>query len=539
MSLGQGNMSMTGVNAGVAALVVGAANNGTSIDPVTNKIVLGNAVGAAGEPAQLLSSRDILLNAFTIRFLAPGFPGRFVFQSTTPVVTGEIFSIENRNMNGGDTSGPGSQRTPVETGSIFNPSLGSGDINGIGVADTFAPTGGASRYKAFFARPIGNFIAGSGGEIVGVEVGIVAIVDAGANTLIVRGFYFNPALTGAGAPSNVIAFENVVGNNVFNSLSGITQIGAGTPTVEIFQVNGSARIGTGVSTGERLQVNGTAAITGITKIGTGTTGTQQFQVFGVAIINGASIAANNMFNVTSAGTQLVRIVVTNTAAGASAGASYNLVNNAATTGMQLFYGSTTHSSQPNLVCMDIVSAGGLSFIVRAAGAFIAFGNNITTGVGEYARFIAGGNFGLGLLVPTATLHIKAGTAAAGTAPFKYTTGVVLTAPEDGAKEFDGTNEFITAAAVRYTLAKTLTATAVLDFPNTVAGTSSDLTIIVTGAADGDVVALGVPIAALLANGIFSAFVSAVNTVTVRFSNNDLALPLDPGSGTFRVSVIKY
>ncbi len=96
-----------------------------------------------------------------------------------------------------------------------------------------------------------------------------------------------------------------------------------------------------------------------------------------------------------------------------------------------------------------------------------------------------------------------------------------------------------AAGTTYTLAKTLTNTATLDFGNTLAGTVSDLTLTVTGAADGDAVALGVPNGSYPATGTFTAWVSAANTVTVRYANNSLTLAQDPASGTFRASVIKY
>lgn len=83
----------------------------------------------------------------------------------------------------------------------------------------------------------------------------------------------------------------------------------------------------------------------------------------------------------------------------------------------------------------------------------------------------------------------------------------------------------------------LTGSAALDFPSTSAQTSSDLTISVTGAADGDVVALGVPNAAVGANSSFTAWVSSSNTVTVRF-NNYSSGAIDPASATFNVRVIK-
>jgi hypothetical protein len=58
-----------------------------------------------------------------------------------------------------------------------------------------------------------------------------------------------------------------------------------------------------------------------------------------------------------------------------------------------------------------------------------------------------GEVGIGI-TPTATLHLKAGTATAGTAPIKLTAGVNLTAPEAGAVEYDGTDLHFTNGAGR-------------------------------------------------------------------------------------------
>jgi hypothetical protein len=80
-------------------------------------------------------------------------------------------------------------------------------------------------------------------------------------------------------------------------------------------------------------------------------------------------------------------------------------------------------------------------------------------------------------------------------------------------------------------------TASLNFPSTSAQNSSDLTITVTGAAVGDAVTLGAANAAVLSNSSYSAWVSATNTVTVRF-NNYSSGALDPAAGTFKVIVMK-
>jgi hypothetical protein len=84
----------------------------------------------------------------------------------------------------------------------------------------------------------------------------------------------------------------------------------------------------------------------------------------------------------------------------------------------------------------------------------------------------------------------------------------------------------------------LSGSATLDFPDTGHGTSADLTITVTGADIGDVVALGIPNASIVANGSFIAWVSATNTVTVRFNNYASSGSSDPASGTFKVKVLK-
>ncbi len=142
---------------------------------------------------------------------------------------------------------------------------------------------------------------------------------------------------------------------------------------------------------------------------------------------------------------------------------------------------------------------------------------------------------------TALLELDAGQGVAGTAPLKINTlpGNLLPAPEDGAVERDAINWFVTSGPTRYTLAKTLTATAVLNFPNTAAGASSDLTIALPGAAIGDIVGLGVDNASVNANSCYTAWVSAANTVTVRFNNYQLLAAIDPAAGTFRVNVTKY
>jgi hypothetical protein len=137
----------------------------------------------------------------------------------------------------------------------------------------------------------------------------------------------------------------------------------------------------------------------------------------------------------------------------------------------------------------------------------------------------------------ALVQIAAGTATASTAPLKFTSGTNLTTAEAGAMEFNGTNLFFSPSTTRHTVNHGLTGSATLNFPSTTTLLSADLTITVTGAALGDVVSLGVPNAAVNANTSYSAWVSAANTVTVRF-NNYSSGTVDPASALFKVFVTK-
>ena len=56
-----------------------------------------------------------------------------------------------------------------------------------------------------------------------------------------------------------------------------------------------------------------------------------------------------------------------------------------------------------------------------------------------------GQVGIGTTSPTATLHLRAGTASASSSPLKFNSGTNLTTPEIGAVEYDGTHLFASPA----------------------------------------------------------------------------------------------
>lgn len=84
-------------------------------------------------------------------------------------------------------------------------------------------------------------------------------------------------------------------------------------------------------------------------------------------------------------------------------------------------------------------------------------NTAALGAGTHTSKIvvnSSGYMGIGITAPTAVLHLKAGTATAGTAPLKLTSGTSLGTPENGAVEYDGSRMYLTVSSSRKTIAYT-------------------------------------------------------------------------------------
>jgi hypothetical protein len=142
-----------------------------------------------------------------------------------------------------------------------------------------------------------------------------------------------------------------------------------------------------------------------------------------------------------------------------------------------------------------------------------------------------GNIGHGTDAPSRKLHVV------GDGLFEDQLNAEAFYLTDGG---DWSDEGLSIAGGSAPIVDHLTATAALDFGVTSAQSSSDLTITVTGAADGDTVSLGVPNGAHAAtNSCFTAWVISTDTVNVRFNNYSTG-SLNPGNtGTFRVDVWKH
>ncbi|MBK5214303.1 MAG: hypothetical protein JJE55_11660 [Flavobacteriaceae bacterium] len=192
--------------------------------------------------------------------------------------------------------------------------------------------------------------------------------------------------------------------------------------------------------------------------------------------------------------------------------------------------------------------------IRENGGFRFFMDGVATSGSTPSRFVINttpmgsvsqeeriivrstGNIGFGEINPTASLHIRRGTAAAGGAPLKFISGTNLTTPEAGAMEYDGSNLYFTPATTRQTVFKGYTNSATLTFGSISAASSSEMTITVTGATVGSTCNVS-PNGTIQSGLIWNAYVSAVNTVTVRITNITAAA-ITPTSRTWKATVIQ-
>jgi len=335
------------------------------------------------------------------------------------------------------------------------------------------------------------------------------------------------ASAGGGGGSGTVTSVSVVSANGF---AGSVATATTTPAITI-----STSV-TGIIKGDGTAIS--AAVAGTDYLAPNGSGAALTGVYLLA--SGGTLTGNNTivqagFNTTHTGIGRVTFSPT-TGGGSVAGLNVGTVAGNPATGTD---GDIWHNSASGFFIRNLGTTRLLSYYASGGGTIgrIPICNGTSTGLlVDTANLTFSTNRLLGTVL---YLTLSAGTATAGTAPLKLTSGTVLTTPETGSIEYDGTNYFGSVSTTRYTFAKTLTNTATLDFGSTAASSSTDLTMTVTGAADGDPVIVTPPNGSTFANSIYTAWVSAANTITVRFSNLDLVTTRDPASGTFRAVVFKY
>ena|SRR5688572_9837721 len=385
----------------------------------------------------------------------------------------------------------------------------------------------------------------------------------GSDVTPIRGMYFNKSVTQTGSATNkesdLATIEGLLtasGTGVTQRLFGLTIKPTQSGATGYFgwlrgydpvTSNDGFRFGkpqaSPTSTANNFEfLGGTSGNTGLT-----------LQVATGSISFSASSAANIVFrsgsgtsNTVDFGFGTTSIFTTRAAANLANGRGTVMSTdgaNATSTATQLgsfakqfegsFWTGAVEEKRRSYMVMEASTAtNGLGWLRTYSGSGFAFATVIQS------MNLTNGNVGIGIATPSAMLHLPASTTAASTASLKINEGSRQTAAEDGTINYVSNNlEFVETSTV-YTIAKTLTGTATLNFGSVASLGNETLTITVTGAADGDVVSIGVPNGSMTAGLVFTSWVSASNTVSVQCYNSTVA-PIDPASGTFRASVTKY
>lgn len=169
-------------------------------------------------------------------------------------------------------------------------------------------------------------------------------------------------------------------------------------------------------------------------------------------------------------------------------------------------------------------------------------NNVRlSGTGNSYIGLTTGNLGIGIEAPTARLDLDTGTTTIAPLKFRSQTTNLLTSTQAGAMEFNGTNLLFTPVSIRHTMNHGLVSSPSLNFStggSLAANTHRDITTNLTNAVVGDIVSLGVPNAAVMANTCYTAWVSAAGVVTVRLNNYSTSSITPPTAQTFKIFVTK-
>ncbi len=228
--------------------------------------------------------------------------------------------------------------------------------------------------------------------------------------------------------------NTVMGNSAASFLSGNENVVVGDSAgIYIYDGSWNTALGTGAMYGNSNGGNYNIAV-GKSAIRNGTVGGD----YNVGI---GSLTGDNL-NGTVGGQASYNVLIGNQAGQFITTGSRNIIIGDYTAGTGVTTGSNNILMGQDVRPVSATASGQLNIgnLIYATG--LSSGTTASTG-----------NVGIGTTSPTATLELKAGTAAAGTAPLKLAAGVNLTAPEAGAIEFDGTNLYFTdSTAARRTIA---------------------------------------------------------------------------------------
>jgi hypothetical protein len=291
--------------------------------------------------------------------------------------------------------------------------------------------------------------------LAGGPIGLLFERTSGANSVIQYKTTNGSVYAGIGVIGSVATF-GIGGNSdlsvatlTVNPTTGNVGIGSTNPTSKLY-VNGDITAGNqiyssnGVNTTFQTTTNYSG---GLNIYKRGQTGDAN-----AAILNNSEIGYHSFYGWDGTTYGRGAFVITNAKqdwTSTNHGTSYGIYvtpNNSTASSVALFLdqdlsttlaGNTTIQGASGLTLSN--AAANVNFSSATAGA-----HQIITGGASNLALMPGGNVGIGTTSPTALLHLKAGTSAAGTSPLKFTSGPVLGTTEAGAVEYDGTHLYFTA-----------------------------------------------------------------------------------------------
>jgi hypothetical protein len=500
--------------------------------------------------------------------------GRAALKSTT---------TSNVNIAIGDSA----MANGVGTGTGFNTAIGYRSL----VANTSGVGNIGLGYNTLAANTTGSFNIAIGGDA------LAAKTTASTGPDIAIGSNALGAILGGGTGSNIAIGTNALAGNNTNSksynigigdlslnklTSGTYNVGVGSVTLQQLTTGtnnihvGAGTFNTGPTTGSynimiggssggdaRLPNNTGTIFIGGANLGAYTLGAETTTIGYRANRNtGAQSTAVGYNALHTAPSASIANDIGSVAVGYNAGsATVGAAVNDRDYGVYIGHSAASNGSGTTYTGQELIAIGYQSAQQQSAGDYnIAIGRvNLASLTGSNQLAIGGNGVGWirqdvsgslrRTLINATTSNVTTFTSSAalevngiagGFLPPRLTTGErnAIASPAAGLSVYNSslaTNDVYTTAW--YQQPNGLTGSGTLDFPSTGAHSSSDLTITVTGAADGDIVILGVPNVSVTNESNYSAWVSAANTVTVRYNHYGSGTN-NPASGTFKVYVIK-
>jgi len=412
------------------------------------------ATNGATVPNSLLANSTITINGVTIALGGSS----SVVPAPNPLVN---YTLTSPTITGGTLTDNISQGTVVTANSAFDAlrvtQEGSG--NSFVVEDATNPDG-----SPFVITANGSVVVGytstinAGGavnpklEVLGTTSSLSTIASGIYSADTTPASYYLLKSRGVTLGTNTIVQSgDQIGQVVFSGADGTTFIPAASIVAEVDTTPGTSDMPGRLllkTTADGASTPTTAVtIDNAQRVGIGAApvaGKGTFQV-GTIGYTDTGVIAGFVSNVAGYN----QLILQNTNAGTTASANLNISNDSATSTTNFgefgvnssAFSGTGSFSQPNYVYLASASTD------LAIGTYGS--NNIrfvvNSGATDAAIFDTSGRLGIGVS-PSAFLTLKAGTATAGTAPLKFTSGTNLTTAEAGVLEYDGTVFYADVAA---------------------------------------------------------------------------------------------